>query len=260
MMSKSKTPPLRGLRVLWVLPLICLAIGLQARTVYVPVGKDSEKIYPDEKKGIVLNVDANGKVRIDGKEMDLSEVEAYLRGQDAEVVHILAESGVKMGVVDELKQVLRKVGKLRIMYSSPSGKSGITRYLPPSPSNKDVKVVSAQESFQGVNRDDILVVRINSAGKYIFGNRPTQDDEEMLRLGKGFLKERGRNARISLGCDRGTNYGAYLHMQELLLRIYGEVRGEMAQTQYGKSLSDLSEEEQADIYREIPIAITEMDL
>ena len=260
MMSKTKSPLSKGLRVLYLLPLVCLAIGLQARTVYVPVGKDSEKIYPDEKKGIVLNVDANGKVRIDGKEMDLSEVEAYLRGQDAEVVHILAESGVKMGVVDELKQVLRKVGKLRIMYSSPSGKSGITRYLPPSPSNKDVKVVSAQESFQGVNRDDILVVRINSTGKYLFGNRPTQDDEEMLRLGKGFLKERGRNARISLGCDRGTNYGAYLHMQELLLRIYGEVRGEMAQSQYGKSLSDLSEEEQADIYRQIPIAITEIDL
>ena len=161
---------------------MCLAIGLQARTVYVPMGKDSEKIYPDEKKVVFLNVDANGKVSIDGKEMDLSEVEDHLRGQEADVVHILAESGVKMGVIDALKQVLRKVGKLKIMYSSPSGKSGITRYLPPFSPNKDVKVVSAQESFQGVNREDILVVRINSAGKYFFGNRPTQDDEEMLRL------------------------------------------------------------------------------
>ena len=239
---------------------MCLAIGLQARTVYVPMGKDSEKKYPDEKKGVFLNVDANGKVSIDGKEMDLSEVEDHLRGQEADVVHILAESGVKMGVIDALKQVLRKVGKLKIMYSSPSGKSGITRYLPPFSPNKDVKVVSAQESFQGVNREDILVVRINSAGKYFFGNRPTQDDEEMLRLGKGFLKERGRTARISLGCDRGTSYGAFLHMQELLLRIYGDVRSEMAQTQYGRSISDLSEEEQSDIYRQIPIAITEMDL
>ena len=43
MMSKSRSPLSRGLRVLWLLPLVCLAIGLQARTVYVPVDKDSEK-------------------------------------------------------------------------------------------------------------------------------------------------------------------------------------------------------------------------
>ena len=42
MMSKSKSPLVRGLRVLWMLPLVCLAIGLQAKTIYVPVDKDSE--------------------------------------------------------------------------------------------------------------------------------------------------------------------------------------------------------------------------
>ena len=49
MMSKSKSPLARGLRVLWLLPLVCLAIGLQARTVYVPVDKDSEKNVSDER-------------------------------------------------------------------------------------------------------------------------------------------------------------------------------------------------------------------
>ncbi|MBO4755574.1 MAG: hypothetical protein J5519_02325 [Bacteroidales bacterium] len=260
MMSKSRSPLSRGLRALYLLPLVCLGIGLQARTVYVPTGKDSEKIISDEKQGIVLKVDADGKVSIDGKEMDLSEVEAYLRGQEPEVVHILADSGVKMSVVDELKQMLRRVGKLKIMYSSPSGSSGVTRHLPPFPSSKGVKVVSAQESFQGVNRDDILVVRINSAGRYIFGNRPTQDDEEMLRLGKGFLRERGRNARISLGCDRGASYGAYLHMQELLIRIYTEIREEKAQSVYGRSLSELTAEERSQINWQVPIGITEAEM
>ena len=42
MMSKSKSPLSRGLRVLWMLPLVCLGIGLQAQTVYDPVGKDNE--------------------------------------------------------------------------------------------------------------------------------------------------------------------------------------------------------------------------
>ena len=43
MMSKSKSPLRRGLRVLYLLPLVCLGIGLQARTVYVPQDKDSKK-------------------------------------------------------------------------------------------------------------------------------------------------------------------------------------------------------------------------
>ena len=42
MMSKSKSPLLRGLRLMYVLPLICLNIGLQARTVYIPADKSNE--------------------------------------------------------------------------------------------------------------------------------------------------------------------------------------------------------------------------
>ena len=54
MMSKSKSPLSRGLRVLWMLPLVCLGLGLQARTVYVPTDKDSEKIISDENSNHVL--------------------------------------------------------------------------------------------------------------------------------------------------------------------------------------------------------------
>lgn len=43
MMSKSKSPLKRGLRVLYLLPLVGLAIGLQAQTVYFPMDKVNEK-------------------------------------------------------------------------------------------------------------------------------------------------------------------------------------------------------------------------
>ena len=42
MMSKSKSPLTKGLRVLWLLPLVCLCLGLQARTVYLPMDMDGE--------------------------------------------------------------------------------------------------------------------------------------------------------------------------------------------------------------------------
>ena len=45
MMSKSRSPLTKGLRVLWLLPLVCLGLGLQARTVYLPMdGEDGN--YP----------------------------------------------------------------------------------------------------------------------------------------------------------------------------------------------------------------------
>lgn len=48
MMSKSKSPLRRGFRALYLLPLVCLCIGLQAKTVYVPVS-------PNEGNPVVQN-------------------------------------------------------------------------------------------------------------------------------------------------------------------------------------------------------------
>ncbi len=44
MMSKSKSPLSRGLRVLYLLPLVCLGLSLQAQTVFVPADKGSVKV------------------------------------------------------------------------------------------------------------------------------------------------------------------------------------------------------------------------
>ena len=44
MMSKSKSPLSRGLRALYLLPLVCLGLGLQAKTVHVPVDNGSEPL------------------------------------------------------------------------------------------------------------------------------------------------------------------------------------------------------------------------
>ena len=69
MMSKSKSPLSRGWRVLWMLPLVCLGIGLQARTVYVPTGEENNR------KGlIVLRIDESGTVTLDGREISREEI------------------------------------------------------------------------------------------------------------------------------------------------------------------------------------------
>ena len=72
MMSKSKSPLSRGLRVLYLVPLVCLGLGLQARTVFVPTDKDNENIISqDQKKGFLPEVTV---IRYYGNNQDPSKI------------------------------------------------------------------------------------------------------------------------------------------------------------------------------------------
>ena len=79
MMSKAKSSLARGLRALYLLPLICLGIGLQARTVYVPTDKDSNnsqnpliilrQAWGEEKEITKAEYDALSQSRINSIQM-----------------------------------------------------------------------------------------------------------------------------------------------------------------------------------------------
>ena len=402
MMSKSKSPHLRGLRVLYLLPLVCLGIGLQARTVYVPVDKDSENIPAEEKFEYVLNkvtvikyapatvkaedvihvnkvgeiqltagknfdtapvcsenfgrwltghiffpadclydgtlvamftigedgkvgsveimnslceeldkivadviakspawtpamkdgkpvttvlfqpvtfmirvpqqaaedvvmvalrVRPDGKVEYGGKVYDKEQIKEIIpphkSGEPQITVQITAASNVPVGVIDDVKAELRKLESLKIRYVLEASQDGVTRYMPPMPSGGTVRY---KDPTEGVNREDVFVVRINSADKIFFGNKPTQDDEEMVKMAKDFLKEHGSKTIFSLMADRATTYGAYTHMQELLMRVYTEARNEKALEVYGKPFSELPVEEKNQINYQVPIGISEAEL
>ena len=266
MMSKSKTPLSRGLRTLWALPLVCLAIGLQAQTVYVQQDKDSEKIVSDKTDGIVLTVgigqDGKGVVTSAGKEMAIADVEEYISGLQltpGTAVEIAADASVPMGYINDVKDQLRGAKALKVKYKSPSGSDDVTRFLPPQVKEalKKTQKKYPEELLPGVNREDIFIVRINSRDKYFFGNSAGVDDDDMVERAKSFLEEHGRNTHFSLRTDRASSFGAYYHIQSLLVRAYYEVRTKKAQTLYGKALSDLSDEELQAIYELYPLSITE---
>ena len=99
-------------------------------------------------------------------------------------------------------------------------------------------------------------LRFTKEGDKLVG-KVLDDEEEMLQAGKEFLRKRGQKARFSFIADRGTSYGAYLHMQELLMRVYADVRNEKALEQFGKPLSGLSTEEINQVYYQIPLNISE---
>ena len=390
MMSKSKSPLVRGLRVLWLLPLVCLAIGLQARTVYVPVDKDSEKSHDQEQFEyflpeivVVKYADASVKpediihanrareikmsagknfdtepvcsenfsqwlnsrlsypadclydgmlvamfvVGEDGQVSDVSIVyglcetldkavadvigkspawtpamkdgkpmatalfqpvvfqirtapmassaqpapvalhvhaDGRVEGKDQVVpgtaVVIHADADTPMGPVNELKNWLREVGALKVYYARQSETESVMRHIAPSVSDKRLKVLTYDEALKGIDRHDICVVRINSQDKIFFENGAYDQDADILRIGKAFLRKHGAKTVFTLTYERGTSYGMYQHMQALLTQIYNEVREEKAQQEYGKSLDRLTEEERDAVLRLVPICILETDM
>ena len=58
MMSKTKSPLYKGLRALYLLPLLCLGVALQAKTVYVPSDKDSVSTFT----GYIIRLDQDGEL------------------------------------------------------------------------------------------------------------------------------------------------------------------------------------------------------
>ena len=401
MMSKSKSPLSRGWRVLWMLPLVCLGLGLQARTVNVPIGKDSEKILADETTGPVLSeivvvkyapagvkvediihvndaenfkptgqgafdiapecsenfgmwlnrrlrypkdclyegtlfamftvgedgkvgdvkiaagiceelneevaghikqspvwtpamkdgkpvatvlfqpvtfmirvprkaegastvslkVLPDGKVESGGQVYSVDQLKDILpshkSGESQITVQITAGDNVPIGVIDDVKSELRKLEMLKIRYLRDSNQEGSLRYLPPVLPRASEK---AKEPQAGVDRANVFVIRVNAADKIFFGDKPRQNEEEMVKMAKDFLKQHGKETLFALMADRAASYGAYAHMVELGIRVYTEVRNEKALEVYGKPLSELSVEEKNQINYLVPIRISEAEL
>ena len=219
---------------------------------------------PPQASPVVLNVRADGSVESGGKVYAPAQLKEFIAphkaGKPQTTVTIMAADDVPMGVIDDVKMELRKLESLKVRYASASGKEGATRYMPPLPPSPTAKKANyPDELFPGVKRENIFVVRINSNDKIFFGDKPRQDDGEMLRVGKEFLRKQGKDSRFfSLTVDRGASYGAYSHMQSLLWQIYEEVRDEKAHEVYGKSLHELTTDEQSQINRMVPMGIFEV--
>ena len=380
MMSKSKSPLSKGLRVLWMLPLVCLWLGLQARTVYVPADKDSEIIpdtgileetiaagegdetmptfnggsledfarwvqehlvYPpksiaDNAQGrvlvsftitetgdvadvkvlrsanedldaeavrivsqspkwtpgtkdgkpvsvqynipivfklngaqttpstIVANVRPDGSVEISGKVIRLNEIAAYIRSLNVQAsgaaVQINAAADTPMGVINDLKEALREVDGVKIYYAKPEETESNVRHISPTFTGNKLTVPIYDVALAGMTPDDVCVAFINADNRIFFESGAHDDEADILRIGKAFLKNHGAKTSFMLRYDKSTSYGAYQKLQALLSQIYREVRDEKAKEIYDRPLTDLSEREQAEIFSLIPMHIFETDM
>ena len=152
---------------------------------------------------------------------------------------------------------------------------GLARQLPPPPdpnqqANNDVKLKERNVLVVRLNFNDELMCNgeymtihdIRRKAKEFIAN--PMDDSKMPEkhpMNVPFFGDMmvTKNHVISLSCDRGTSYQAYISVQNELVAAYNEVRDETAQQIWGKNYADLDEVQQEAIRKIYPQKISEAE-
>ena len=151
---------------------------------------------------------------------------------------------------------------------------GLARRLPP-PVPKDQK-----KNDVDVNKRNLLVVLINSNNQILCNNefidikqlkdkvrefienpyndehKPEKVEVDVPYFGKQMVT---KNHVISLQNDRGTEYQAYIDVQNELAKAYNELRDEVSKKKFGKAFADLEEDQQKAVQMIYPQKISEAE-
>ena len=154
MMSKTRSPLARGLRALYVLPLVCLGLSLQARTVYVPSDKDNKD---DKERIVTIETDSEERIFIDGKEVQLHEIAEYIESlrDSAQEMIVRFEQGQNAPQTEEIRDQLREAGVLKTQHPAVAV---VPLYILLEPDGEEKEV--SQEEIGSMDRDRILSVEI----------------------------------------------------------------------------------------------------
>lgn len=151
---------------------------------------------------------------------------------------------------------------------------GLARQLPPPPEKDqkmdDIKVkdrnilpvfLNMQDQLMCGN-DYITVDQLRAKAKefianpYNDENKPEKSSTNVEFFGNMMVT---KNHVISLRCDRGSSYKAYLAVQNELVAAYNELRDELAQEKWQKNYVDLNDDQQKAIRDIYPQKISEAE-
>ena len=151
---------------------------------------------------------------------------------------------------------------------------GLARRLPP-PVPKDQKKQDVD-----INKRNLLVVLINSQNQILCGDqfvdikqlkdkvkefidnpyndadKPEKVEEDVPFFGKVMT---AKKHVISLQNDRGTEYQAYIKVQNELAKAYNELRDNVSRKKFGMPFAELDEEQQKAVQQIYPQKISEAE-
>lgn len=152
---------------------------------------------------------------------------------------------------------------------------GLARRLPPPP-EKDQK----DDQSDKVKERNVMTVFLNmndqlmANGEYVnidqlrglakeFIANPYDDEKKPEKVAKeipffGTVQITEKHV-VSLRCDRGSSYKAYIAVQNELVAAYNELRDELSQEKFGKNYAALGDDEQKAVRDIYPQKISEAE-
>ena len=131
-----------------------------------------------------------------------------------------------------------------------------------------------------IKKRNLLVVLINSNNQILCGDQfvdvkqlkdkikefvenPYNDEHkpEKIEVDVPFFGKRmvTKNHVISLQNDRGTEYQAYINVQNEIAAAYNELRNDVSKSKFGKEFAELDEEQQKAVQMIYPQKISEAE-
>ena len=146
---------------------------------------------------------------------------------------------------------------------------GLARRLPPPPEkDQKKKERNVLQVFLNMNdqlmcgNDYINVEQLRAKAKEFIAN-PYNDETKPEKISKNVpffgTVQVTEGHVISLRCDRGSSYKAYMSVQNELVAAYNELRDELAQEKWQKNYVELDQEQQDAIRDIYPQRISEAE-
>ena len=267
MMSKQKSATARGLRALYVLPLIAAALACNSRTVTdCKVSENSQTkggdmTFPSlsEVNLFVTQAGDHFEYAVDGEKVSLDAIgEKVLeaQGEGFAYVSIIGDPGLNSGTIQQVKDELRKVSFLRVQYVCEPNVS-VQRKL----ERTEAKIELAD--LPEVSEVDDIQVRLNENDKLLYiRGRGMKDShvinqEDLFALAKGDV-EKNHGIRFFFIIDDNSSYGAYSTAVQSVYQAFTSVREDLSMQTYGKPFDDLEEAQQDAMREQCSVKITEI--
>jgi biopolymer transport protein ExbD len=263
MMSRKKSSAVRGLRVLYALPLVGICLAANAQTVIDYKGSENPqtKYYaqPTEVNLVVVEEAGNVEYFVNGEHVSLETIGEKVnaaRGDDSlAYVSIIGNPTVKSGTIQEVKNELRKIKAQKIQYKCTPDVT-VQRRLEPSGPEKDLaefmkssKVGDVQIRLNG--QDRLLYIRGKSNDDYI-----TLYQEDLFALAKKDI-EKDNGISFFFVIDDNSTYGAYSAAVQSVHDAFVAVREELAMETYGRPYGKLEDEQQEALLQRCRVRIYE---
>ncbi|MCQ2273106.1 MAG: M56 family metallopeptidase [Bacteroidales bacterium] len=264
MMSKSNASRMRGLRVLYILPLVCGALALNAKTVTdYKVSENPQNTDETGPKEVVLQLVMNEKdveYRVGGEKVAFDEIGSKIvEAGGAEVfsyVKIDCDPNLNFSYFRDARQELINAGVTKVLYSNP-GTSGIQRRLATSDNGK----IIYNETSLGSSA--FIRIQINAGDRILYVRSHTGevfpiDQKDIFSTAKKDI-ETLNDISFSITTDNATSYGAFSAAFQSIYDAFLAVRNELSIKSYGKPFDELDGDMQDSLREKCKVRITEID-